>query len=131
MPFTLAHLGVAILAMAGMAFGQNSTGGTPDIQCAKGVQMFVSRGTGEDAGPGEMGGLVKRISNRIPGSSILPTNYPASYDDPIYFESVVNGTVTLRATIEAYIDACPDSKIAVFGYSQVSSNSVLIAICID
>lgn len=129
MPFTLSHLGATVLAVAGMAFGQNSTGGTPDIQCAKGLQMFVSRGTGEDSGPGVTGALAKRIIDRIPGSSMLPTNYPASYDDPIYFESVVNGTVTLRATIEAYIDACPDSKIAVFGYSQVSGNYDFIEMC--
>lgn len=109
-------LKVAILAMAAVEL---VAGQVPDIECAKGLQMFVSRGTGEEPGPGETGKLVEKVLDRIEGSQMLAIDYPASSEDPFYIESVANGTLTLRTTLEAYSQACPDTKVAVMGYSQV------------
>jgi hypothetical protein len=45
--------------------------------------------------------------------------YPASGDDPNYFISVANGTAVLKRLVVEYAEACPGSKMALFGYSQV------------
>lgn len=94
------------------------------IECAKGLKMFVSRGTGEtDLGATKP--LVDSIAEKIDGSSIQSIMYPASWDSPMYFSSVANGTDMIRRTITEYAQACPNSKMAWFGYSQVAISAML------
>ncbi|KAF3017186.1 hypothetical protein E8E14_012210 [Neopestalotiopsis sp. 37M] len=110
-----------VLAVAGVS-GGNST-----VQCAKGLKMFVARGTDEPEWLGETGKLVKVIAEQIPGSDYEAIKYPASMNNPNYFESVGNGTQLVRKVVTDYFEACPESKIALFGYSQgaqVVSNSL-------
>ncbi|KAJ5852569.1 uncharacterized protein N7529_011954 [Penicillium soppii] len=102
-------------AVAGSA--QSST-----IKCAHGLQMFVSRGTGEATELGETKALVDNIAKQIDGSKIHPILYPATFDDPVYMLSVANGTKLVRKTITKYAKACPESKMAWFGYSQVETS---------
>lgn len=105
---------LTILATASLAVAQNSI-----LQCAKGLQLFIARGTNEPKGPGEMGKLGQRIIKKIKSSQFKALDYPASFDKPVpYFYSVGNGTEALRKDILSYKKACPKSKIAVFGYSQ-------------
>lgn len=111
-PVTL--LMTATLFGATGALGQNST-----VQCAKGLKMFVSRGTGEPMGLGATEALVDVIAEQINGSNIEAIEYPATEDDPMYFFSVANGTTLVKQAITNYAMACPGSKMAVFGYSQV------------
>ncbi|KAI1844223.1 hypothetical protein JX266_009514 [Neoarthrinium moseri] len=114
--FTIA----AILSAAGVS-ARHSTS-----ECAKGLKMFVSRGTNEPMGAGETGKVVKVISEQIDGSDYEAIRYPASFENPNYFLSVGNGTRLLKETITEYARACPDSKMAVFGYSQgaqITSNN--------
>lgn len=99
---------------------ENST-----IKCAQGLKMFVSRGTGETTDLGVTKALVDHIADQIDGSSIQPILYPASWDNPIYFSSVANGTKMIRKTITEYAEACPNSKMAWFGYSQVAISAIL------
>lgn len=106
---------VALLAAIG-ALGQNAT-----IQCAEGLKMFVSRGTGEPMGLGATETLVDVIAKQINGSDVEAIEYPATMDDPLYFLSVANGTTLVKQAINNYAMACPGSKMAVFGYSQVRS----------
>lgn len=101
------------LAATGV-LGQNST-----VQCAEGLKIFVSRGTGEPMGLGATEALVHVIAEQIIGSDIEAINYPATEDDPVYFVSVANGTTLVKQAITNYATACPGSKMAVFGYSQV------------
>lgn len=103
----------ALLAAIGVS-GQNAT-----IECAEGLKMFVSRGTGEPMGLGTTESLVDVIAEQINGSDIEAIEYPASWDDPLYFYSVANGTTLVKQAINNYAMACPGSKMAVFGYSQV------------
>ncbi|KAJ6157857.1 hypothetical protein N7470_005449 [Penicillium chermesinum] len=96
------------------------------VQCAKGLKMFVSRGTGEEMGLGVLGNITKVIRERIPGSDDEAITYPASSVDPNYMISVGNGTLLLKEALTEYAQACPESKIAVLGYSQgaqIVSNS--------
>ncbi|KAI9155763.1 Acetylxylan esterase [Paramyrothecium foliicola] len=117
---------LAGLTAAGAVLAQNST-----IRCAPGLKMFVSRGTSEPMGFGETGKLVEPIKRAIEGSISEYIAYPASNGNatnglPNYYQSVGNGTILLRRRITEYAEACPDSKIAVFGYSQgaqIASNN--------
>lgn len=84
--------------------------------------MFVSRGTGEPMGLGATQTLVDVIAEQINGSDIEAINYPATEDDPVYFVSVANGTTLVKQAITNYATACPGSKMAVFGYSQVRAS---------
>lgn len=105
---------IALLAAAaGAAVAENST------DCSEGLHMIVARGTNEDAGPGSMGELADRVADRIKSSDVEGLDYPASLTDPDYVDSVSEGTSELRETIREYVKACPDSKLAVLGYSQV------------
>lgn len=102
------------LATVSLSLAQNST-----VRCAPGLKMFVSRGTGEDMGLGVTEALVEVIASQINGSDYEAIEYPASFDNPSYFVSVSNGTGLVRSALTEYVEACPDSKIALFGYSQV------------
>lgn len=88
-------------------------------ECADGLHMIVARGTGEDEGPGVTGELAERIADRIEGSNVDALDYPASLSDPVYIDSVNDGAQELRDEVREYIKNCPDSKLAVLGYSQV------------
>lgn len=106
-------ISAAFLAVTGVS-AQNTT-----VQCAKGLKIFVSRGTGEPMGLGATEALVDVIAEQINGSDIEAIEYPAAEDDPLYFFSVANGTILVKQAITNYAMACPGSKMAVFGYSQV------------
>ena len=104
------------------AFAQNATSAPASnstIECFDGLKMFVSRGTSEPLGTGETGKVVEEIAARINGSAYEANPYPASGDNPNYFISVANGTAVLKKLVVEYAEACPGSKMALFGYSQV------------
>lgn len=108
--------------LAVTVFAQNATSAPASnstVECFDGLKMFVSRGTSEPLGTGEMGKVVEEIAARISGSNYEANLYPASGDDPNYFMSVANGTVVLKQLVVEYAEACPGSKMALFGYSQV------------
>ncbi|KAF4968609.1 hypothetical protein FSARC_4033 [Fusarium sarcochroum] len=99
----------------------------PTTKCYD-LKMFVSRGTGENATYyGVTETLVKGIKRKIDGSDYEAIKYPATDDNPNYFASAANGTRLLKEAMRNYTEACPDSKIALFGYSQgaqITSNIV-------
>jgi hypothetical protein len=105
------------------ACAQNTTSApasnSSTVECFDGLKMFVSRGTSEPLGTGETGRVVEEIAARINGSAYEANPYPASGDDPNYFISVANGTAVLKKLVVEYAEACPGSKMALFGYSQV------------
>lgn len=93
--------------------------------CVNGLFMVVARGTNEQPGPGVTGLIAERIADRIKDSDVVALDYPATYTDPLYTESVDDGTKEMAAVIKNYTDNCPEGKVAVFGYSQgahVASN---------
>lgn len=116
------HIVIAgVLGVAAVS-AENST-----VKCAKGLKMFVSRGTGEPTALGVTKILVDKIANQISDSSIQPILYPATFDDPVYTSSVANGTRLVRKAITEYASACPNSKMAWFGYSQVDNATLLVS----
>ena len=89
------------------------------IECAPGLQIFVARGTEERPGPGVSGAIAEAVLDEISGSAFQAIDYPASNNDPVYFDSVRNGTHVVRQSLIDYTEACPNGKIALLGYSQV------------
>lgn len=137
-----------LLATAIGALAATATAASSNITCATGLYMLCARGSGEanqtafenitnySGTPGYMAG---KIALQIPGSVISGVVYPAT--DPLtlamesqatidptelktlnltgYYHSENNGTTTLMQDVIQYHAACPDTKIALLGYSQV------------
>lgn len=99
------------------AMGLNSS-----VQCTEGLKMFVSRGTGEPMGLGASEAPVEIIAEQISGSNIEAIKFPATMEDPLYFTSVANSTIFVKLAITNHAMACPGSKMAVFGCSQVRAH---------
>ncbi|EGU85255.1 hypothetical protein FOXB_04276 [Fusarium oxysporum f. sp. conglutinans Fo5176] len=87
-------------------------------ECADGLYMIAVRGTGEDKGSGRIGEIAEDVSKRVNGSIVSPLDYPATLQDPDYFDSEEAGVKALSAALDDYHSSCPNGKIAVFGYSQ-------------
>lgn len=111
------------LALPFALFAARALAAQNKTECAQGLYMIVARGTNETAGPGVTGTLAEGIADRIDGSVIVPLDYPATFTDPDYWVSESEGVDELQEVITSYHGACPDGKIAVFGYSQVRANT--------
>ncbi|KAK0381316.1 cutinase [Colletotrichum limetticola] len=101
---------IGILA-ATAATAQNATS-----TCATGVYIIVARGSNEAPGSGRIGSVANGTFAAIPGSQIAPLDYPATFDN--YSTSVAAGAVALNAALTSYNARCPNSKVALLGYSQ-------------
>lgn len=78
--------------------------------------MIVARGSTEAVGLGRIGVVAGNVSELVPGSSVDAVVYPATFD--AYFASEGTGVLAMTAMINEYTAACPESKIALIGYSQ-------------
>ncbi|KAF5990054.1 acetylxylan esterase [Fusarium bulbicola] len=87
-------------------------------ECADGLYMIAVRGTGEDKGAGRIGEIAEDVGKRVNGSIVSPLDYPATLEDPDYFDSEGAGVKALSEALNDYHSSCPDGKIAVLGYSQ-------------
>ena len=86
------------------------------ITCATGLHLIVARGSTEPKGVGRIGVVAGNVTQAILGSTIAAVDYPATFD--AYFASVGAGVAAMYAMIAGYVTACPDSKVALLGYSQ-------------
>lgn len=90
------------------------TGSATAQTCYSGVNIFAARGTGESAGLGVSVVHINAITDRIPNSNAVAIDYPALFTNNSGPIGAQNGTRQL----ESYLDACPDSKVVIMGYSQ-------------
>ncbi|KAK1983627.1 cutinase [Colletotrichum cereale] len=97
--------------LAAGASAQNST-----ATCATGVHVVVARGSTEAVGTGLMGIVARGVVAAIPGSQIESLAYPATLDN--YSTSVATGTEAMKVALTLYNSRCPDSKVALLGFSQ-------------
>ncbi|KAF4948525.1 hypothetical protein FGADI_9589 [Fusarium gaditjirri] len=81
-------------------------------ECADGLYMIAVRGTGEDKGSGRIGEIAEDVSKRVNGSIVSPLDYPATLQDPDYFDSEEAGVKALSVALEDYHSSCPNGKIA-------------------
>lgn len=113
------------LAVATAAANSNCTGG---------LYMIVARGTDEPAAAskdglypvntGSPGYLAQLIAAQIKDSMIMGVEYPATLND--YVQSENDGATTMLQLAKDYHSSCPDSKMALLGYSQVCDKKNLL-----
>jgi len=85
--------------------------------CATGVHMIVARASTEAPGQGIIGAVATQVQQTVPGSDSEAVDYPATLTD--YQASEASGVAGMQTLIESYAARCPNSKIALMGYSQV------------
>lgn len=105
------------VSLALLAAGSSAVTAASAPSCAKGLYMVVARGSEEAPGTGVTGNLTSQIAAKVPGSQVAAVDYPATLDD--YESSEGKGVQAMQQLLNAYGQACPSSKIAILGYSQV------------
>ncbi|EKG18199.1 Cutinase [Macrophomina phaseolina MS6] len=78
------------------------------------VHILIARGTTEEY-PGDMGSLANLIIANNGDADYENIIYPATFD---YISSTRQGMSATMNQLTAYVEACPDSKIVLLGYSQ-------------
>ena len=114
--------------------------GASEVTCATGLYILCARGSGEPAfsptgiypnNTGSPGYLALQVAKQIDGSVIDGVVYPATdpladgtLDLPAYVASEDAGAEAILEQVNQYHLSCPDSKIALMGYSQVCATRV-------
>jgi acetylxylan esterase len=109
----------AVALLWATAMAQNTT-------CSSSLHMIVSRGSGEAPGPGRISAFVDGILAGVNGSTNSSIAYVATIAN--YEGSVLTGVNALKLAVSEYATACPKTKIALLGYSQVSTSIVSSAL---
>jgi acetylxylan esterase len=89
------------------------------------VHIFGARETTVSPGYGTAGVVVNLVLNAYPGSTAEAIVYPAcggqsSCGSISYANSALTGVAAVASAVNAYNSACPNSKLVLVGYSQVS-----------
>ena len=79
--------------------------------------MIIARASTEAPGEGAIGAVATMVKNAIPGSDSEAVDYPATLTD--YQNSEASGVAGMQKSVTEYATRCPNSKIALMGYSQV------------
>jgi hypothetical protein len=87
------------------------------MACAIGVHMIVARASTEPPGQGIIGVVATLVQGMILGLDLEVVDYPATLQN--YNTSELAGTTAMTQLITEYVARCPNSKIALPGYSQV------------
>lgn len=93
-------------------------------QSCPGVYVFGARETTVGPGYGTSQGLVNMVVQAYPGAGSEPITYPAcggqsSCGGVSYDQSATQGTAAVVKAVTDLNARCPDTKIALVGYSQV------------
>ncbi|TDZ28940.1 Acetylxylan esterase 2 [Colletotrichum spinosum] len=103
------HLGLSALAcLVPLVLAQQQA-------CAP-VNIIVARGSLEAQGAGLLGNIANKSAAQIPGAVVTPLIYPAQLDP--YPPSVSAGVANMTNLLNQQIQACPQTKIVLMGYSQ-------------
>ena len=86
-----------------------------NTSCAT-LHMIVARGSLESQGEGATAAVANDVQSQIPGSDSEAVVYPATLENYVYSES--DGVAAMTSLITSYEARCPNSKIALLGYSQ-------------
>lgn len=111
----------AILAAIASLHSIAAASSSPNT-CINGVHIIAARGTDEPPGPGLIESVAHGVLAAVPDSQIASLNYPAAFDN--YSASVVAGVDSLKKELAEYGSRCPQSKVALMGFSQVCSSNI-------
>ncbi|KAH8889472.1 cutinase-domain-containing protein [Thozetella sp. PMI_491] len=133
---------LVIFLVIGRFLAATVAAGDSEITCASGLYMLCARGSGEPVfsptgafpnNTGSPGYLAVQVAKQVQGSIIAGVLYPAT--DPTnsanltaYQESENAGAQAILDEVKLYQSSCPDSKIALIGYSQ-GAQAMRDAIC--
>ncbi|KAF8857686.1 cutinase [Acephala macrosclerotiorum] len=78
--------------------------------------MIVARASTEQPGQGIIGAVATQVQQQVPGSDSEAVDYPATLTD--YLNSEASGVAAMTKLVENYAARCPNSKMALLGYSQ-------------
>lgn len=84
------------------------------------VHLLLARGTTETY-PGSLETLAELVTAANPGADYENIIYPATQETDT--DSYPIGRAASRAQVTAYVEKCPDAKIVILAYSQVSRNA--------
>lgn len=86
-------------------------------QCASSVHAIIARGQGPGDDLNVMVKVQNMILDQIPGSTSV--GLPYAHDSKDKFTAVHNGALLMQNYVTEYLEVCPESKIALVGYSLV------------
>jgi acetylxylan esterase len=78
--------------------------------------LIVARGSTEPPGPGLLITLATKVITTNPGTTMETIVYPATLEN--YENSASNGTQAVQQQLTTFVQQCPDSKVAMMGFSQ-------------
>lgn len=82
------------------------------------VHIIVARASTEPVGSGIIGTVASVVQNRAFGADVEALEYPALLDPYVY--SQTQGVAALTLLIQNYAERCPETKMVLLGYSQVT-----------
>lgn len=91
--------------------------------CASSVHLLLLRGEGTGDDLNVLDTIQDLVLEQIPGSTSLGLPYQHGDSDKQF--AAYNGSMLLQQYIAEYAASCPDSKIAILGYSLVRNHSFL------
>lgn len=80
------------------------------------LHLILARASTEPPGPGFMGAVALLITQSVPNATLASVDYPATFSE--YPQSETKGVHELRRMILAHSERCPDTKLALLGFSQ-------------
>lgn len=80
------------------------------------LHLILARASTEPPGPGFMGAVALLITQSVPNATLASVDYPATFSD--YAQSQTKGVHELRRMMLAHSERCPDTKLALLGFSQ-------------
>lgn len=87
---------------------------------ASAFHIIAARGSTEPQGEGPLQDVSALIEAAVPGSDDIGVVYPATLLP--YDSSEEAGVLNMTLMIQQYVASCPDSRIVLLGYSQVSQH---------
>lgn len=116
---------ISLAAASLFLLGSSSASPLQSRQSCPAIHVFGARETTAPAGYGTAGVVVNLVLNAYPGSTSEAINYPAcggqsSCGGVSYANSVQQGVAAVTAAVNAFNNKCPDTKLVIVGYSQVS-----------
>jgi len=104
------------IALSALAAATGALAVPAPSDCATGLHIIVARGSSEEPGMGRAGVVAGNITLEIPGSDSVGVDYPATFS--AYDDSKSEGSSEMAHMVFDYKKQCPDTKIALIGFSQ-------------
>ncbi|KAK0747144.1 cutinase-domain-containing protein [Schizothecium vesticola] len=91
-------------------------GVTAQLPPCPALHLILARASTEPHGPGFMGAVAHLIVQSVPNTTLSSVDYPATFSE--YPRSQTLGVHELRRMIISHSARCPDTKLALLGFSQ-------------